>query len=118
MPRPGARAIFARLALVAAVALVAVLVTSKLPREVQVVYDLASRAPVSVLDVEMWRGGERVRRTEFRWNEPQLRAQHTVRLAPGEYELRFRMITADGATIESRGLFTVDGDAEGSVVHP
>ncbi len=74
------------------------------PREVTLVYALASRPPVSALEVEITRDGEPIRQAEFRFprGAPQ-QVEHKVKLPTGEYQLHFRITAAsDGppATLE------------------
>lgn len=113
------RRIAARVALIAAVLGAGVFLFGRRPVEIEVVYDLSDRPPLRALDVTFLREGQEERRTEFRWSAPpQSRPRHTIRLRPGAYELRYRMVTVGGETITSTGVLTVEEGGGGSVVRP
>jgi hypothetical protein len=88
----------ARLALLLGAAAIGILLLRAAPREVTLVYGLPDPASVTSLEVEIRRGGDSVRRAEFRFARgapPQVR--HEVRLPEGEYEVTLRLSTAAGA---------------------
>jgi hypothetical protein len=67
------------------------------PRDVTLVYSLQARQTAQSLEVDISRGGESIRRAEFRVPEGGARQiAHRVRLPVGEYRLVFR-IGEDGA---------------------
>ena len=109
MKRPVARIV----ALLGAIA-VGYLLFSAAPRDVVLVYDLTGAPPASSLEIEIRRGGDRVRRAELSaTGGGQLR--HPVRLPEGDYVLAWRLATADGVRSGDRPLEVRE---DGTVVLP
>ena len=107
-PRPrragDAMRLLRRLVVVAAAVGAGYLLFGQGPREVVLVYDLASAPDATGLEVELRRGGEVVRRAEFRVPREGGALRHPVKLPGGEYTLGWRLTTPAGARRGERAL--------------
>ncbi len=75
---------------------VAWLLIGRTPKEVTLVYDLSAAPDAQVLEVEVVRGADVLRRAEFRLAGRGGRVEHTMKLREGEYLLRGRIDTPSG----------------------
>ncbi len=87
----------ARALAIAGVIAVAWLLFGRAPKDVTVVYDVSAVPDARTLDVELFRGGEALRRAEFRL-AGRGRVEQKLRLPEGEYVLRGRIDAPGGAT--------------------
>lgn len=97
---------------VAVIGIVGWLVGGAGAKEVVVVYDLAAVPDARALEVTVLRGGEVLRRAEFRV-PPERRVSHALKLSPGEYRLRGVIERAGGTTAWERPL---EAREDGTVV--
>jgi hypothetical protein len=93
-----------RLVVVAAVLGVGYLLFGEGPRDVVLVYDLASAPDATGLEVELRRGEDVVRRAEFRVPRDGGALRHRVKLPGGEYTLGWRLTTPGGPRRGERAL--------------
>lgn len=105
----------ARLVAVLGAVAVAWLLFGHAPKDVTLVYDVASVPEARSLEVEVVRGSEVLRRAEFRLAPGEQRATHEVKLPEGEYLLRGRIVGARGATPFER---PVEVHEAGTIVLP
>jgi hypothetical protein len=101
-------------ALLGAVA-VGLFLVSASPKDVVLVYDLAGAPDATVLEVELRRGAELVRRAEFRVTDPGRQIRHELRLPKGQYALSWRAGSPAGSLAGER---VVDVVEEGTIVLP
>lgn len=94
----------ARLLAVAGAVAVGWLLFGEGPRDVVLVYDLAGAPAASALEVRLRRGGQEVRRAEFRLHEPAGPIRHEVRLPDGDYALGWRLLTPAGPREGERAI--------------
>jgi hypothetical protein len=94
--------LLARFLAVVGVVAVAWLLFAEGPKEVVLVYDLAE-PDATALEVELRRGGELVRRAEFRVAGG-VPIRHEVRLAEGDYALGWRVASGAGTRRGERAL--------------
>jgi hypothetical protein len=90
---------------------------SAAPRDVVLVYDLPAAAARAVLEVELSRGGQAVRRAELSVPTGGGPVRHAVRLTDGDYALRWSLSGEEPA----RGETTVTIREDGTIVlalHP
>lgn len=74
------------------------------PKDVTVVYDVSSIPDARALEVEVARGGEVLRRSEFRLAGRDRRVEHRLRLPEGDYVLRGRIEAPGGPVPFERPL--------------
>jgi hypothetical protein len=79
------------------------------PRDVVVVYDVSAVPDASALEVDVVRGGEVLRRAEFRLAGREGRVSQALRLPDGAYVLRGRIDRPGGATPWERPLEVHEG---------
>jgi len=96
--------VLARVVGLAGAAAVAWMLLGGGPRDVTVVYDLAAVPDARTLEVEVVRGGEVLRHSEFRLAGREGRVTHALKLPEGEYVLRGRIEGPGGATPFERPL--------------
>jgi hypothetical protein len=72
------------------------------PREVKLVYDVSGSPGATSLEVEVRRGGEVMRRAEFRLRSGERQVHHGVRLPDGDYVLALRTSGPSGVTTVER----------------
>ncbi len=94
----------ARLVAVLGVVAVAWLLLGGGPKDVTVVYDVSSVPGARALEVEVARGGEVLRRAEFRLSGRDVRVEHRLRLPEGDYVLRGRIEAPGGPVPFERPL--------------
>jgi hypothetical protein len=100
----------ARLAFLGGAAALGLLLFRAAPHEVTLVY--AGAAPATVLEVDIARDGEAVRRAELRFPggaPPQV--THRVRLTDGDYTVRLRLSGAQGARTVERSIHVAEAGA-------
>ncbi len=86
------------------------------PKDVTLVYDVSSVPDARVLQVDVLRGSEVLRRTEFRLAPSDHgRVAHPLKLPKGAYVLRGRIEAPSGASGFERPLDVEDG---GTIVLP
>jgi hypothetical protein len=100
-------------AVVGAVALGAYLLRAA-PRDVVLVYDLAAPGAPAVLEVEIRRGDEVVRRSELTVPASGGQVSHPVRLVEGDYAISWRL----SGPLPSHGRVPLEVREEGTVVLP
>ena len=74
------------------------------PKDVSLVYDVSGAPAPSALEVEIRRGGDVLRRAEFRLGGAGLQIRHDVRLPTGDYLLAWRLATPTGTREGDRPL--------------
>ncbi len=95
---------------------VASLLVGRGPKDVTLVYDLSSVPDARALEVEIARGGEVLRRSEFHLRPSDHgRVAHALKLPKGQYVLRGRIEAPAGATRFEKPLDVEDG---GTIVLP
>ncbi len=94
----------ARVVAIAGAVAVAWLLFGRAPKDVTLVYDVSSVPDARSLEVEVFRGGEALRRAEFRLAGRGGRVEQTLKLPEGDYVLRGRIDAAGGATPFERPL--------------
>ncbi len=88
---------------------------SRGPKDVVLVYDVAGVPRAEALEVEVVRGGEVLRRAEFRLAGRGGRVEHEVKLPEGDYVVRGRIVGPGGATSFER---PVEVREAGTIVLP
>jgi len=79
------------------------------PRDVEVAYRLGP--DVTELDVDYVQEGEAVASARFKRRDTKITViRHTVRLQPGEYEVRFTVYGPDGRGIEQAKVLVVPAE--------
>jgi hypothetical protein len=96
--------LLARVVAIAGVASVAWMLLGGGPRDVVLVYDVSAVPGARALDVEVVRGGEILRRAEFRLGGRDGRVTHALRLPDGDYVVRGRIEAPGGATSFERRI--------------
>ncbi len=94
----------ARVVAIAGAVAVAWLLFGRAPKDVTVVYDVSAVPEARTLEVELFRGGETLRRAEFRLAGRGGRVEQKLRLPEGDYVLRGRIDAPAGATAFERPL--------------
>ncbi len=95
---------------------VAWLLLGRGPKDVTLVYDVSSVPDARAVEIEVVRGGEVLRRSEFHlWPSDHGRVVHRVKLPKGAYVLRGRIEGRSGATTFEKPL---DVEEEGTIVLP
>lgn len=108
--------LLARLVVVLGAVAVAWTLFGEGPRTVTLVYELPPVARGTTLEIEIRRGGETVRRAEFRLAagpDGRRQVRHEVRLAEGDYDLAWRLALPDGG---SHGVRSVSVREDGTLV--
>jgi hypothetical protein len=86
------------------------------PRDVTLVYGLAAGRAVTALDVDIRRGGQEIRRAEFRFTEgAPAQVRHEVRLPEGSYQLLLHLVEPGRSRTVERSLTVTES---GTVVLP
>lgn len=89
------------------------------PKDVTLVYDLAAFPGARALEVDLRRGGERVRDTEFHFDHgAPAQVRHEVKLPEGEYRLAFRVDTPAGPVRLDRPLTVSEAGTVVLSLHP
>jgi hypothetical protein len=94
----------ARAVAVAGVVAVAWLLLGRGPRDVTLVYDVSAVPDARALEIEVARGGDVLRRSEFRLGGRGGRVEHRLKLPEGEYVLRGRIEAPGGPVPFERPL--------------
>lgn len=94
----------ARAVAILGAAAVAWLLLGRGPKDVTVVYDVSSIPDARALEVEVARGAEVLRRSEFRLAGRDPRVEHRLRLPEGDYVLRGRIEAPGGSVPFERPL--------------